>query len=76
MRDEGASGVLPIIHDGEPPTVDQGCHQIIDAATALAANVEVLSEMTANLAETEPVVADVRASLDRIVNVARALRAR
>lgn len=75
MHDESEqSGVLPIFASDDAPTVDDGCHQIIDAAAALQTNVEMLAEMARDLADSESVVADMRASVDRIVAVARALR--
>ncbi len=41
-NDAEQSGVLPIFPGDGAPTVDDGCHQIIDAAAALQTNVEML----------------------------------
>ncbi|HEX8795223.1 MAG TPA: hypothetical protein VF765_29950 [Polyangiaceae bacterium] len=77
MRDDAEQrGVLATVSEDGAPTIDHGCHQIIDAAAALQANLEVLAGMRDPSAHSAPVIADMRASVDRIVALARALRGR
>jgi hypothetical protein len=73
MQDETKKkGATPIDGDESSPTVDEGCREIIDAAAAPQTNVELLAEMVRDHPDSVPLVADLRASVDRIVTVARA----
>lgn len=61
--------------EGKPSSYDlaRACHQIVDAASALAANVELLAEKARP--SQQDLVEDARASVKRIAKLARAIRA-
>src|SRR5580704_7586332 len=75
---EGESGELAIegAHDGDSPAepLALACHEIVDAASSIIANLEILA-LAAGGRQTD-VVADVRASVELIVELARAIRPR
>jgi hypothetical protein len=57
-----------------PEALVDACHAILDAAAALVMNVEFMTKTAGSSAEVQAVAADMRASVDRIAKVARALQ--
>ncbi len=68
MGEQRESGIVAITGDAD---VMHGCHQILSAVNILVVNLEWVSDRVEG--ETKTAVDEARASLDRIVDIARAI---
>ena len=78
MTSEKESGVRAKLNGGGISAVDvtNACHVIIDAASALLANLELLENpATGSTVERQAMAKDARDGIDRLVEVARGLQA-
>ena len=75
MADAYESGevrVLGPVYEGE--ALARACHAIIDAASALVMNVDLLAQAGGDSGDRQAAVEDARRSVERIVKIAEAIR--
>ena len=71
------SGVVSILSEGNElssESIVHACHSILDAAASLVMNVELMANGAGESEAAQSVSEDVRASVERIAKVARALQ--